>query len=214
MSWRDDFAYLNNAIQQNYVGSAPSYRPPRFRSSPVVGYDPRAVSKPSAPTWSEFTQKAASPARQPGYRGPQAPAAPPERFAVDLYRPPVAQAAPVSTEGDPLGCRAVPGRAIPQQLPDVLAPQLPDQVGQVARPRYVRPGGRPADECRRRRHPDEVRRHPPPAARDRPEYGEWFEKHQTLVFVAQMLVPITPSSMSVSLNSILRDVFFNSSKAV
>ena len=47
-----------------------------------------------------------------------------------------------------------------------------------------------------------------------PEYGEWFEKHETLVFVAQMLVPITPSSMGVSLNPILRDIFFERTKAL
>jgi hypothetical protein len=46
-----------------------------------------------------------------------------------------------------------------------------------------------------------------------PEYAQWFEKHKTLVFVAQMLAPITPNSMGTSLNPILRDLFFGRSKA-
>lgn len=46
-----------------------------------------------------------------------------------------------------------------------------------------------------------------------PEYADWFEKHKTLVFMAQMLVPITPDSLGVSLNPILRDIFFERTKA-
>jgi hypothetical protein len=46
-----------------------------------------------------------------------------------------------------------------------------------------------------------------------PEYQQWFEKHKTLVFMAQMLAPITPDSMGVSLNPILRDVFFERTRA-
>lgn len=45
-----------------------------------------------------------------------------------------------------------------------------------------------------------------------PEYGAFFEKHPTLVFAAQMLVPITPNSLGVGLNPILRDVFFGGTK--
>jgi hypothetical protein len=46
-----------------------------------------------------------------------------------------------------------------------------------------------------------------------PEYGDWFEKHPTLVFAAGMLLPITWDSMGVSLNPILRSVFFGRSKS-
>jgi hypothetical protein len=46
-----------------------------------------------------------------------------------------------------------------------------------------------------------------------PEYADWFEKHKTLVFMAQMLAPITPDSMGVSLSPILRDLFFERTKA-
>jgi hypothetical protein len=46
-----------------------------------------------------------------------------------------------------------------------------------------------------------------------PEYGDWFENHKTLVFMAQMLFPITPDSIGVSLNPILRDLFFDRTKA-
>lgn len=47
-----------------------------------------------------------------------------------------------------------------------------------------------------------------------PEYRDWFEKHDTLLFIAQMLVPITPTSMGVSLNPALRSMFFERTKAV
>ena len=46
------------------------------------------------------------------------------------------------------------------------------------------------------------------------KYRDWFEKHRTLVFVAQMLMPITPDSIGVSLNPALRAMFFNRSKAI
>jgi hypothetical protein len=45
-----------------------------------------------------------------------------------------------------------------------------------------------------------------------PEYGAFFEKHPTLVFAAQMLVPITPNSLGVGLNPILRNTFFGGTK--
>jgi hypothetical protein len=41
-----------------------------------------------------------------------------------------------------------------------------------------------------------------------PEYGAFFEEHQTLVFAAQMLFPMTPAGMSVGLSPVLRDIFF------
>jgi hypothetical protein len=47
-----------------------------------------------------------------------------------------------------------------------------------------------------------------------PEYSDWYEKHETLVFMAQMLLPISPSSMGVSLNPALRSMFFERNKAV
>ena len=47
-----------------------------------------------------------------------------------------------------------------------------------------------------------------------PEYAEWFEKHPTLVFVAQMLVPISPTSLGVSLSPPLRDLFFSRTKDI
>ncbi len=47
-----------------------------------------------------------------------------------------------------------------------------------------------------------------------PEYRDWYEKHETLVFMAQMLMPITPSSMGVSLNPALRSMFFGRTKAI
>ena len=46
-----------------------------------------------------------------------------------------------------------------------------------------------------------------------PAYGAWFEKHQTLVFLAQMLLPMTWDSMGTSLSPPLRSVFFGRSKA-
>jgi hypothetical protein len=47
-----------------------------------------------------------------------------------------------------------------------------------------------------------------------PEYRQWFQKHDTLVFVAQMLMPITHDSMGVSLNPAMRSIFFGRTKAV
>lgn len=47
-----------------------------------------------------------------------------------------------------------------------------------------------------------------------PEYALWFEKHPTLVFAAQMLIPISPGSLGVGMNPILRDVFFGGTKNV
>ena len=44
------------------------------------------------------------------------------------------------------------------------------------------------------------------------EYQDWYEKHETLVYMAQMLMPITPDSIGVSLNPILRSMFFNAQK--
>ena len=41
-----------------------------------------------------------------------------------------------------------------------------------------------------------------------PEYGAFFEEHQTLVFAAQMLLPMSPAGMSVGLSPLLRDIFF------
>ena len=41
-----------------------------------------------------------------------------------------------------------------------------------------------------------------------PEYRDWFEKHETLVFTAQMLFPVSFDQMGVSLNPILRGLFF------
>ncbi|MCJ7678784.1 MAG: XPC-binding domain-containing protein, partial [Anaerolineales bacterium] len=41
-----------------------------------------------------------------------------------------------------------------------------------------------------------------------PEYAAFFEEHPTLVFAAQMLLPMSPASMSVGLSPLLRDIFF------
>jgi len=46
-----------------------------------------------------------------------------------------------------------------------------------------------------------------------PEYRDWFEKHDTLVFVAQMMFPVSFESTGVSLNPILRSIFFDRTKA-
>lgn len=46
-----------------------------------------------------------------------------------------------------------------------------------------------------------------------PEYRDWFEKHDTLVFTAQMLFPVSFDSMGVSLNPALRSMFFDRTKA-
>jgi hypothetical protein len=50
------------------------------------------------------------------------------------------------------------------------------------------------------------------ALADDPEYREFFDKHPTLVFVAQMLFPMTPGSIGVSLSPLTRDMFFGASK--
>jgi hypothetical protein len=49
---------------------------------------------------------------------------------------------------------------------------------------------------------------------EEPEYGRWFEEHQTLVFAAQMLLPMSPGQMSVSLSPPLRALFFGDVKAI
>jgi len=46
-----------------------------------------------------------------------------------------------------------------------------------------------------------------------PEYADWFDKHPTLIFVAKMMMPITPDSLGVSLNPIMRNLFFGRTKA-
>jgi hypothetical protein len=60
---------------------------------------------------------------------------------------------------------------------------------------------------------DAMRRHEELVAND-PEYQQWLERHKTLLFVAQMLFPITPSSMGVTLNPALRSLFFGRRKAI
>lgn len=47
-----------------------------------------------------------------------------------------------------------------------------------------------------------------------PEYQAWFEKHQSLVFMAQMLFPVSFEGVGVSLNPFLRNLFFGSRKEV
>lgn len=47
-----------------------------------------------------------------------------------------------------------------------------------------------------------------------PEYRDWFDKHKNMVFVASMLLPITPDSIGVSLSPIVRDLFFGRSKGL
>jgi len=41
-----------------------------------------------------------------------------------------------------------------------------------------------------------------------PEYAKFFEDYPTLVFAAQMLIPMSPASMSVGLSPLLRNIFF------
>jgi hypothetical protein len=60
---------------------------------------------------------------------------------------------------------------------------------------------------------DMVQKHNQLLAAD-PQYRSWFEKHQTLVFLAQMLMPITPNSFGVTLNPIVRNLFFGGHKQV
>jgi hypothetical protein len=45
-----------------------------------------------------------------------------------------------------------------------------------------------------------------------PEYRGWFDKHPTLMFAAAMMLPITPDSMGVSLNPIMRDILTGGSR--
>lgn len=47
-----------------------------------------------------------------------------------------------------------------------------------------------------------------------PEYREFFDQHPTLVFAAQMLFPMTPGSIGVSLSPLTRDLFFGASKQI
>jgi len=47
-----------------------------------------------------------------------------------------------------------------------------------------------------------------------PEYSRFFEENQALVFAAQMMVPITPAGIGVSLSPIWRNLFFPTSKKV
>ncbi len=47
-----------------------------------------------------------------------------------------------------------------------------------------------------------------------PEYLRFFEEHQSLVFAAQMLVPITPWGIGTSLSPIWRNLFFPSARPV
>jgi hypothetical protein len=60
---------------------------------------------------------------------------------------------------------------------------------------------------------DAARRHQELVMND-PEYQQWLERHKTLLFVAQMLFPITPHSMGVTLNPALRSLFFGRRKAI
>jgi hypothetical protein len=47
-----------------------------------------------------------------------------------------------------------------------------------------------------------------------PEYAEFFDENPTLVFVAQMMFPMTPGSIGVSLSPLTRDLFFGASKQI
>ena len=42
-----------------------------------------------------------------------------------------------------------------------------------------------------------------------PSYRGWFEKHPTLVFVSQMLLPVSFDQVGVSLSPVLRGIFFD-----
>lgn len=46
-----------------------------------------------------------------------------------------------------------------------------------------------------------------------PSYRDWFEKHPTLSFVAQMMFPVSLEGTGVSLNPVLRSIFFDRTKA-
>jgi hypothetical protein len=47
-----------------------------------------------------------------------------------------------------------------------------------------------------------------------PGYAAWFEKHKTLMFAAQMLLPISWDSIGVTLSPPLRNLFFDRSKQI
>lgn len=47
-----------------------------------------------------------------------------------------------------------------------------------------------------------------------PDYAQFFADHSTLLFVAQMLIPITPTQVGISLSPPLRDLFFGYTKQV
>ena len=47
-----------------------------------------------------------------------------------------------------------------------------------------------------------------------PQYKDWFEKNKTLVFLAQMLFPVSFESTGVSMSPFLRDSFFGRSRAI
>jgi hypothetical protein len=47
-----------------------------------------------------------------------------------------------------------------------------------------------------------------------PKYQAWFEKHKTLVFMAQMLMPVSFDKVGVSLNPFVRNRFFGGSSDV
>ncbi|HEY6014501.1 MAG TPA: hypothetical protein VIU37_10850, partial [Candidatus Limnocylindrales bacterium] len=47
-----------------------------------------------------------------------------------------------------------------------------------------------------------------------PTYQDWFEKHPTAVFLAQMLFPVSFEGTGVSLNPAMRSLFFGRAKAI
>jgi hypothetical protein len=47
-----------------------------------------------------------------------------------------------------------------------------------------------------------------------PVYREYIDEHPTLLFAAQMLFPMTPFSLGVSLSPLTRDLFFGTSKGI
>jgi len=42
-----------------------------------------------------------------------------------------------------------------------------------------------------------------------PSYRDWFEKHPTILFVSQMLLPASFDQVAVSLSPALRGIFFD-----